>query len=213
MSAPSRQLHLPLPAEWLAHGFSVSTACLHSVSHTPSPRSLSLFFHQLALRLRLLPSCPSSLTHSFLYVLAWQHVLIGKTALSLGLKRHPICLSCYPFFPLLAVLPACLRWQSAHVWKDEMWQRPDNTPMAVNSQNRERCKMKTARCSQVAENHYKRNLTFKNANLISDKWKLEKPQKKDMRGENTSLINNWHISSVKISDVAGLVWISMIYVY
>lgn len=70
VSAPSQLLHLPHPAGGLAHGFPFSTACLHS--------PLFSFFHQLTLCPWLLPSFPSSLTHSFLYVLAWQNVLIGN---------------------------------------------------------------------------------------------------------------------------------------
>lgn len=44
VSAPSRLLHLPLPAGGLAHGFPFSTAWLHSVSHTPSAPSFFFYF-------------------------------------------------------------------------------------------------------------------------------------------------------------------------
>lgn len=100
VSAPSRLLHLLLPAGGLAHGFPFFH-CLPSltVSHTPSaPSFFFLFFHQLTLCLRLLPSFPSSLTHSFLNVRAWQNVLIGNklwegSQSEAGAVQHLICLS------------------------------------------------------------------------------------------------------------------------
>lgn len=65
VSAPSRLLHVPLPAGGLAHGFPFSTACLHSVSHTPSAPSFFFYFSTNS------PSDSSHLSPHLLLIPSW----------------------------------------------------------------------------------------------------------------------------------------------
>lgn len=141
--------------------------CLPSLSfsHTLGSLFLFSFFHQLTLCPWLLPSFPSSLTHSFLYVLAWQNVLIGnklwegsqsevETASDLPLMVSLLS-SVGSVTSLFAVAECtCLQRRSVETTR----RHPDGYQQSEH--DRKRCKMRIVRCSQVAEHNSKRDLTF-----------------------------------------------------
>lgn len=170
VSAPSRLLHLLLPAGGLAHGFPLFH-CLPSltVSHTPSAPSFYFFIFPPTHPLSPTPPIFPLISYSFLLersrlteCLNWKQA-VGRLSVwgwSSTASDLPLPVAFLSFF--WQRLRACVQRMSAHVWKDGVWKRADDTPdgWKQSERDRKRCKMKPACCSQVAGNNYKRNLTF-----------------------------------------------------